>query len=302
MNTPSRQEQSPIVKRRVDQIGIEQAPGHERHAALISRMEACAELLDTYVMPELAYLQYRMPFGRFSDGTLTTVIERDAGEPPVISLGHRASPASTDHTGNTAVMDQPAGFYATRSTSEASWRSNGQRQYSDERVARMLDANWPSFSVDNTRARNLTERHHATTFTDLQSLIDEVIIPASHDAHEQRCFIHQWQFDSSDARQPLTAQASLTTRREQGEYIGQTLELQLPFRYRNELVMLACTVTNDRDLGSLYAVSFTDPATLEEMSIEPAAMDTMVAELSGALDRMMEAKVIEAYRIKPTLL
>lgn len=248
----------------------------ERSNRFGQHLQECADTLDAFFRPNSASDQWRMPFGRFGDETLTVLAEQSANT-STLAIGYCAHKERSRD-----------GFYAKRSSSADFWQGNGDRRHGDEAVARMLDANWPTLSIDNTGVRELVAKHEDVSFDDICNLLKQTL-PYGTALSSVHTFEHGWSW--SDNGKPASVRAAVTRETTETDRPSYSLQLTLPHEYRrNSRTNVTCVAHFDQHFGVSYEVRVDEP-TLTKLDIH---LTDLIGILEDTLERIMDAKVAAA--------
>jgi hypothetical protein len=247
----------------------------ERSLVFGAKLQEYADMLDAFFPPDVVTDHRQVPFGQLGDGSLTIVSKQEGKVTSMLSLGYHA-PAD----------DMREGFYATKASSADTWVGNGKEQHPDWRIARMLDANWPSLLLDNTLIRTIVARPKNTiTFEDIREALDSFM--SSHEPlASTKTFTHRWSWSDSD--RVSLGRASVTIERDNYQPPRYTFEVDLPHEYRpNGCANTRCIAHLNEQFGVSYEVKVDEP-TITRLNPN---LCTIAEVMDQVLDMIIDARL-----------
>jgi|GEM_PF-5113315 len=235
-------------------------------------IQETVDMLDTFFSPTSAIDRWHLPFGRFGDGRLTILAERSPSD-STLALGFRA-------------LDSRGDFYASASTHSDYWKGKGDDRYDDESVARMLSANWPSLTIDNTAARALEAKGGSASFKDFSALLYEATQTYGTEESSTHAFCHSWKWD--DCGKDARGETIAIIERTNGQKQAYRLEVTLPHEYgKGRHANVTCIARFDEAFGTTYDIKVDDP-TLSRLHI---SLPDIIELLEVKLQALMDAKI-----------
>lgn len=244
------------------------------------QIEECLGMLDLFITPDSANDRWQIPFGTFGDETLTILTEHEHSD-AILTFGYK-------------TVDPTRGFRATGYCSSSEWQGKGMETYKIERVLRMLDANWPAFSIDNSPLRALVAKGNETSFGELFDLVTTVRTQYGTLLSSSHTFSQEWQWN--DYGKAAAGTISGTIERSTGQSPTYRLDLTLPHEYApNRRAKVTCSALYDEHFGTTYRITVDDPSCCRLNIALPDLIDLLDAQLQT----LVEVKVGQATETLP---
>lgn len=242
-------------------------------------LHGAIETLEEYqVTPDcFTHEAQRIPFGRFGDGRLTTIMTVDEN-----FISGELSYVDSD------TPEQS--FHVTRELDNTSWRGNG-RKHSNYGVARKLDANWPQHFIDNTAVRKLADRRNqGATLEDLFELVETQLAPNARYFTIDKIYAYTTICIDQDTNRLSAVTLRLATTEDQDNFRQTCVQLTMPYEC-NEHDTSAHTRAEFDELGRVSLSTWYDhPEKHVPVYVTPPDQESLLLLMIEFIDGLVEEK------------
>lgn len=223
----------------------------------------------------------RIPFGHLGDGHLSISITIDEGCPSAI-LSYQA-PAGE------------VGFLLKRSLSDQQWRlatGSGKQKLNDGAVLRSLDANWPSYIIDNTAIRDCVDLRNGDgfSFETTVGLVQDLLVPHAESRLEERIYAYSHITVDPDGN---LSEMRLTLGEKQDHYGLRSVvaDITQPYLCDGVSTPLHTRITVDELGEPTLEVWYDHPETGQPVSVPVHDTPALCKQLEATLDELLSEKL-----------
>lgn len=246
---------------------------------LSASMHQALDMLEEHAITpnRLTVETQRIPFGRFGDGSLSTILTLDEGY-----FSGKLSFSSGDKS------HRP--FFYVREIGDSTWWTSDRQKYAtDEAVLRTLDANWPQHVIDNSPVRQAMDDENPTVHT-VADLVRGHLEPHAKYHSTERIYAYSHMTVDDEGRCESST-LLLASEVDHDGFRTVTANITLPYTCNDVDTPLTCRVVID-ELGDAQLTSFYEhPETKKPIDVPIHDITRLLEEFEIMIGQLIGEKL-----------